>query len=44
MTIQFQSEALTKELVRAGSVSGSAGEQRFPDVLLGILGRIPYIY
>ncbi len=33
---------VTLELVRAASVTNTAGEQAFPDTLLRVLGRLPY--
>ena len=42
MTIDVSARDVTIELVRAASVTNTAGEQAFPETLLRVLGRLPY--
>lgn len=42
MASEFSARDLTIELVRAASVTNTAGESAFPDTLVDILRRLPY--
>lgn len=42
MSSEFSARDITLELVRAASVTNTAGEVEFPDTLLRVLRRLPY--